>query len=60
MTGYASKESAVEALNEGAHDYLEKPLGHKSHRLLHTSYADRKRLVKHTMKEIWQEIEERT
>ena len=41
-------------------DYLEKPLGHKSHRLLHTTYTDRKRLVKHTMKEIWQEIEERT
>lgn len=40
-------------------DYLEKPLGHKSHRLLHTAYQDRKRLVKHTMKEIWQEIEER-
>lgn len=40
-------------------DYLEKPLGHKSHHLLHTSYSDRKRMVRHTMKEIWQEIEER-
>jgi len=40
-------------------EYLEKPLGHKSHHLLHTSYTDRKRMVKHTMKEIWKEIEER-
>jgi len=41
-------------------EYLEKPLGHKSHHLLHTSYTDRKRMVKHTMKEIWKEIEERS
>ncbi len=41
-------------------DYLEKPLGHKSHHLLHTTYADRRRMVRHTMKEIWREIEERT
>jgi ferredoxin hydrogenase gamma subunit len=41
-------------------DYLEKPLGHKSHHLLHTGYTDRKRIVRHTMKKIWQEIEERT
>lgn len=40
-------------------EYLEKPLGHKSHHLLHTSYTDRKRMVRHTMKEIWKEIEER-
>ena len=40
-------------------DYLEKPLGHKSHHLLHTTYTDRKRMVRHTMKEIWREIEER-
>lgn len=40
-------------------DYLGTPLGHKSHHLLHTTYRDRKRMVKHTMKEIWQEIEER-
>ena len=40
-------------------EYLEAPLGHKSHHLLHTTYTDRKRLVRHTMNEIWQEIEER-
>lgn len=41
-------------------EFLGKPLGQKSHRLLHTTYQDRKRLVKHAMKEIWQEIENRT
>lgn len=40
-------------------EYLEKPLGHKSHHLLHTNYIDRKRMVKHTMKDIWREIEDR-
>ena len=37
-------------------DYFGEPLSHKSHRLLHTSYTDRKRKVKHTIKEIWEEI----
>jgi ferredoxin hydrogenase gamma subunit len=40
-------------------DYLGTPLSHKSHHLLHTSYSPRKRMVTHTMKEIWREIEER-
>lgn len=37
-------------------DFLGEPLSHKSHRLLHTSYNDRKRKVKHSIKEIWEEI----
>ena len=40
-------------------DFLEKPNSHKAHDLLHTAYRERKRVVKHTMKEIWQEIEAR-
>ena len=40
-------------------DYLGKPLGSLSHELLHTKYHDRKRRVRHSMKEIWEEIEER-
>ena len=40
-------------------DFLEKPNSHKAHELLHTTYRERKRIVKHTMKEIWQEIETR-
>ncbi len=37
-------------------DFLGKPLSHKSHELLHTHYRDRKETVKHTIKEIWDEI----
>ena len=40
-------------------EFLEKPNSHKAHDLLHTAYRERKRVVKHTMKEIWQEIEAR-
>ena len=40
-------------------EYLGAPLGHKSHHLLHTAYTDRKRIVRHQMKDIWQEIEAR-
>ncbi len=40
-------------------EFLEKPLGFKSHHLLHTTYRDRKRMIRHTMKEIWREIEDR-
>ncbi|WP_319522460.1 [FeFe] hydrogenase, group A [uncultured Desulfosarcina sp.] len=40
-------------------DFLEKPNSHKAHDLLHTTYRKRKRTIKHTMKEIWQEIEAR-
>ncbi|MBS0012428.1 MAG: [FeFe] hydrogenase, group A [Desulfobacterales bacterium] len=40
-------------------DFLGKPCSHKSHDLLHTSYRDRKRMIRHTMKKIWEEIEER-
>lgn len=40
-------------------DYLEAPLSHKSHDLLHTTYGDRKRFVRRTMKEIWREIDDR-
>jgi ferredoxin hydrogenase gamma subunit len=41
-------------------NFLGAPLGHKSHRLLHTAYKDRKRLIRHPMKEIWEEVENRT
>ncbi len=41
-------------------NFLGKPLGEKSHHLLHTTYRDRKQNIKHTMMEIWQEIEERS
>lgn len=41
-------------------DYLKKPLGHKSHELLHTTYRDRRRRINHSMHEIWKEIEERS
>ncbi len=41
-------------------DFLEKPLGEKSHHLLHTTYRDRKQTVSHTMDEIWREIEDRS
>jgi ferredoxin hydrogenase gamma subunit len=37
-------------------DFLEKPLSHRSHELLHTTYRDRRRQVSHTIREIWQEI----
>jgi ferredoxin hydrogenase gamma subunit len=37
-------------------DFLGKPLSDKSHHLLHTSYRDRKQTVKHTIKEIWDEL----
>ena len=41
-------------------DFLEKPLGHKSHELLHTTYRDRQQKINHTMDRIWKEIEERS
>lgn len=41
-------------------DFLQKPLGEKSHHLLHTTYRNRKHDIKHTMAEIWKEIEERS
>ncbi|MBU0972841.1 MAG: [FeFe] hydrogenase, group A, partial [Proteobacteria bacterium] len=41
-------------------DFLGTPLGEKSHHLLHTTYRDRRHTIKHTMDEIWKEIEERT
>ena len=37
-------------------EYFGEPLSHKAHRLLHTSYTDRKRKVKHSIKDIWKEI----
>jgi len=37
-------------------DFLGKPLSDKSHHLLHTTYRDRQQVVKHTIKEIWDEI----
>lgn len=40
-------------------DFLGKPCSYQSHELLHTHYRDRKRMVRHTMKEIWEEIGER-
>ena len=41
-------------------DFLKKPLGHKSHELLHTTYRNRMRKISHTMDRIWKEIEERS
>jgi ferredoxin hydrogenase gamma subunit len=40
-------------------DFLGQPNSHKAHDLLHTTYRERKRTIRHTMKEIWQEIEAR-
>jgi ferredoxin hydrogenase gamma subunit len=40
-------------------DFLGKPLGEKSHHLLHTTYRDRNHKITHTMAEIWKEIEAR-
>ncbi|MCP4150235.1 MAG: (2Fe-2S)-binding protein, partial [bacterium] len=37
-------------------DFLEKPNSNIAHELLHTTYRDRKKTVKHSMKEIWDEI----
>jgi len=37
-------------------EYFGEPNSHKAHRLLHTSYTDRKRKVQHSIKEIWDEI----
>ncbi len=37
-------------------DFLGEPLSHKSHELLHTTYRNRQKVVKHTIKEIWEEI----
>ncbi|MEZ4389113.1 MAG: [FeFe] hydrogenase, group A [Candidatus Krumholzibacteriia bacterium] len=37
-------------------EFLGEPNGHRSHELLHTSYRDRKQVVHHTMKEIWDEL----
>ena len=39
--------------------FLKAPLSHKSHELLHTAYHDRTLSVRHTMKEIWEEIHDR-
>jgi len=39
-------------------EFLKEPLGDKSHHLLHTSYRNRQHKVKHTIKEIWEEIKE--
>ena len=38
-------------------DFLDQPNSHQAHDLLHTTYRERKRTIKHTMKEIWQEIQ---
>ena len=37
-------------------DFLGEPNSHKCHELLHTKYTDRKKVVKHTIAEIWEEI----
>ncbi len=37
-------------------DFLGEPNGRRSHELLHTTYRDRKQVVHHSMKEIWNEI----
>lgn len=40
-------------------DFLGEPNSHKAHDLLHTTYRNRRRTIRHTMKEIWKEIEAR-
>ena len=37
-------------------DYFGEPNSHKAHRLLHTGYTDKRREIKHSIKEIWEEI----
>lgn len=37
-------------------EYLGEPNGELAHRLLHTHYRDRKQVVHHTIKEIWDEL----
>ncbi|MBN2342971.1 MAG: iron hydrogenase small subunit [Deltaproteobacteria bacterium] len=37
-------------------NYLGAPNSHLAHKLLHTSYVNRQREIRHTMKEIWEEI----
>lgn len=39
--------------------FLGEPNSHQAHDLLHTTYRQRRRVVKHAMKEFWQEIEAR-
>ncbi len=39
-------------------DFLQAPLQEKSQRLLHTGYRNRQRKVRHSIKEIWEEIKE--
>jgi len=46
-------------INKLYDDFLEEPNSHKAHDLLHTTYRARQRTIRHTMKEIWQEIEAR-
>ena len=41
MTGHGDVDSAREAFRSLAVDFLEKPLSHKSHELLHTHYVKR-------------------
>ncbi len=40
-------------------EFLGQPLSHRSHELLHTRYASRQRHVRHSIREIWQEIRAR-
>lgn len=40
-------------------EFLGEPLSHTSHELLHTRYRDRKKIVKHTITQIWREIQEK-
>lgn len=37
-------------------EFLGEPYSHKSHELLHTTYRNRQTTVKHSIKEIWEEI----
>lgn len=39
--------------------FLGEPNSHRAHDLLHTTYLDRRRTIRHTMKQIWREIEMR-
>ncbi len=37
-------------------DFLEAPNSEKAHQLLHTHYSDRRRDMKHTVKEVWDDV----
>ena len=45
ISGHGTVETAVGAVKRGADDFLEKPLSHRAHELLHTHYERREVVV---------------